>query len=91
MKCIISKHKNGHKGTWRSPDGRTVNQIDNILTDQQHPTNQLNAQSFRRKNADTDHYLLKAELRSCIARINNKRTIRMDNKYDTDRLNRYEV
>jgi hypothetical protein len=32
--CMLVPHKNIHEGRWRSPDRRTVNQIDQVLIDQ---------------------------------------------------------
>jgi hypothetical protein len=56
-------HKSIHKGTWRSPDGRTATQIDHVLIDQWNHTNLLNVKHFREDNSDTGYYLIIAELR----------------------------
>jgi hypothetical protein len=70
---------------------RIVNQIDRVLNDQCHRTNLLDVRSFRRANADTDHYLLIAGLRGQIARMTGRRTNKAGSKYDRDRLKRPEV
>jgi hypothetical protein len=51
-------HKSIHKRTWRSPDRRTINQVDHVLTNQLQGTNLLDVQSFIGANADNDHYLI---------------------------------
>lgn len=39
-------HNNVHKGTWISPNGRTRNQIDHVMTDARHARNIINVWSY---------------------------------------------
>lgn len=50
-----------HKHTWKSPDGRTQNQIDHILLNKRHGSCIQKVRSYRGADADTDHYLLYAK------------------------------
>jgi len=51
-------HRNIHKYTWTSTDGKTHNQFDHILIDRRWPSNIIDVQSFRGADCDTDHYLV---------------------------------
>jgi hypothetical protein len=45
-----------------SPDGKTHNQIDHILTYRERISNVLEVQSFMAANCDNDHYLVVAKV-----------------------------
>lgn len=86
-------HKGIHKGTWRSPNGLAINQIDHILIDYRHKSSLLDVRCMRGANADSDHFLVISKIRSKICRNgsneggnNNTRAI-----YDTEKLRNPEV
>ena len=57
-------HRDVHKVTWVSPDGRTTNQIDHIAISSNHRTNLLDVRSYRGADIGlTDHYLVVAKLK----------------------------
>jgi hypothetical protein len=67
VKSRMFPHRNIHKVTWTSPDGRTHNQIDHILIDKRRHSSILDVRSFRAPNCDTDHYLVVAKFREKLA------------------------
>ena len=56
-------HRNIHKYTWTSPDGKTHYQIDHIFIDRRWCSSILLLRSLRRSASDTDRYLMVAKLR----------------------------
>ena len=62
VKSTTFPHRNIHKYTWTSPDGKTQNKIDHILIDRRRHSSILDVRSFRGDDCDTDHYLLVAKL-----------------------------
>jgi len=56
-------HRNFHKYTWTSPDGKTHNQIDHILRDKRWQSIILDERIFRGADSDSDHYLVVARVR----------------------------
>jgi hypothetical protein len=50
-----------------SPDGKTYNQIDQILIDKRWHSSIPDVRSFRAADCDTDHYLVVAKVRERLA------------------------
>jgi hypothetical protein len=61
-KSAMFQHRNIHKFTWTSPDGKMHNQIDHILIGRRQHSNILDARLFRAEDYDTGHYLVVAKI-----------------------------
>jgi hypothetical protein len=83
-------HRNIHKYTWTSPDGKTHNHIDHILVDRRRYSNVLYVRSFRAADCDSDHYLAVAKVRERLA-VNKQRSQRFDmERFNLKKLNDVE-
>jgi hypothetical protein len=68
-------HRNIHKYTWTSSDGKTQNKIYHILVYRRRHSNILDIRSYREADFDTDHYLVVAKIRERLA-VNKQRSQR---------------
>lgn len=68
MKIVSTKyqHKEIHKGTWRSPDGENINQIDHVLIEKRSETCVKDVRTYRGPDIDTDHFMVGAKLKQII-------------------------
>ena len=64
-------HKDVHKGTWDSPDGHTVNQIDHIMVRQKFRTALFDTRTFRGADCDSDHRMVVGRIK---VKLKSKRT-----------------
>jgi len=83
----IFPHKDIHELTWRSLDGRTVNQIDHVLNGNMR-TSILDTRVMREADVYSDHYLVKTRIHLNLARAEGRKKAR--EKFDVCKLQRTE-
>ena len=78
-------HKDIHKHTWKSPDSRTINQIDHVLFSRKHRRSLEDVRSLRGADCDTDHFLVRAKIR---AKLCTRKSVRVEkrNRYNVEKL-----
>jgi hypothetical protein len=82
VKNTMFPHRNIHKYTWTSPDGKPHNQISHILADRRRQSNILDVRTYRAVDCDTDYYLVVAKVRERLA-VNKQRS----HRFHMERLN----
>jgi hypothetical protein len=84
-------HRNIHKYTRTSPDGKTNNQIDHVLIDRRWHSSILDVQSFRGADCITDHYLVVAEVRERLSARKHAAQKTDVNRFNLKKLSEREV
>ena len=92
-RCIIGgnifPHRDIHKLSWRSPDGNTVNQIDDVIVNKKWQRSLLDVKVHRGPDIGSDHHLLIAKIR---LKLRATPTIKQRHRgFDVNRLRAPEV
>jgi hypothetical protein len=90
VKSTMFPHRNIHKCTYTSPDGKTHNQIEHILVERRRHSNILDVRSYRATDCDTDHCLVLAKVGERLA-VNKQRShiLHME-RFNLKKLNEVE-
>ena len=91
VKKMMFLHRKIHKCTWTSPDGKTHNQIDHILTKRRWHLSILDVRFFRGSDNDTDHYLVVLNVTESLA-VSKQAARRFDvKKFNLRKLSELEM
>lgn len=69
-------HKDIHKRTLRTPDGKSYTQIDDVLIDRRRATCIMDVRCMRGADVGSDHYLVRVKYRTRIRKIREGRGVR---------------
>ena len=84
-------HRNIHKYTWTSFDGKAHNEIEHVFIDRRWQSSVLDMRSFRGAECDLDHYLVIEKIKEKLA-LCKQATQRLDrHKFNLSNLNELEV
>lgn len=84
VKNTMFPRKDIYKGTWMSPDGMHVNQIDHFLVSTRFKNCIQDVRTMRKADGDLDPYLVKGKMKVKIKKVTHKKGIAVD-KYNTDK------
>ena len=92
----LFQHRDIHKGTWRSPNGQTVTQIDHICISTKWSHSLLDVRSYRGADIGSDHYLVKSPVRIKLMAVKKiqascKRLPAIENLRDQSKVEEYCV
>ena len=88
---MMFPHRNFHKYTWTSPDGKTHNQIGHILIDRKWHSSILDVWLFRGADSHTDHFLVVEEVKEILA-VSRPAAQKFDmERFNLRKLNELEV
>jgi hypothetical protein len=91
VKKMMFLYRNIRKCTWTSPDGKTYNQIDHILTNRRWHLSILDVRFYRGSDSDADQYLVVANVTERLA-VSKQAALRFDvKKFNLRELSELEM
>ena len=85
----IFQHKYSHKLTWKSPDGKTVNQIGHVVINNKWRRPLKDVHTCRGTDTGSDHYLVMSRLKLFLRKATTKKN--RPRKYNIPRFRQDEV
>lgn len=85
VKSTMFPHKNIHKVSWRSPNGRYTNQIDYVLVNSRFKNCIQDVRTIRGADSNSNHYLVKGKMKIKLKRRPHANMEQLT-KYDVTKL-----